>query len=79
MHADGGTNGLPSTKERLHHVVDQLPEDAAGELLEYADWLSREEDEPLADEQRARVEAGEAEIARGDYVTLQELRRRLGV
>jgi len=33
-----------------------------GELLEYAQWLSADEDEPLTDDQLARVEAGEAEI-----------------
>lgn len=70
---------MTSTKERLHDVVELLPEAAAGELLEYADWLSREVDEPLTDEERARAEAGEAEIARGDYITLDKLRRRLGM
>lgn len=70
--------GMASTKERLHQMVDQLPEDAAGELLEYADWLTRDVDEPLSAEERVRVEAGEAEIARGEYSTLDELRRRLG-
>ena len=66
-----------SVQDELHHLVDQLDEDAAGELLEYAQWLAAEEDEPLTDEERGRVEAGEAEIARGEYVTLEDLRRRL--
>jgi hypothetical protein len=68
-----------TTKDDLHQLVDQLDEAAADELLEYARWLAAEEDEPLTDEDRARVEAGEAEIRRSDYVTLDDLKRRLGL
>ncbi len=60
-----------TTKDDLHHLVDQLDEAAADELLDYARWLIAEEDEPLSDEERARVEAGEGEIRRGDLVTLE--------
>ena len=66
-----------TTKDDLHQLVDQLDEAAADELLEYAQWLTGDEDEPLTDEERARVEAGEAEIRRGDYVTLADLHQRL--
>ena len=68
-----------TTKDELLHLVDELNEDAVGELLDYAHWLAADEDEPLTDEERARVEAGKAEIARGDYVTLEELRRKLSL
>jgi hypothetical protein len=64
-------------KDELHELIDQLDDDSAGELLEYAQWLQQPED-TLTDEERARVEAGEAEIRRGDYVTLKDLRDRLG-
>lgn len=60
-----------TVKDDLHHLVDQLDEAAADELLEYARWLIAEEDEPLSDEERARVEAGEGEIRRGDHVRLE--------
>jgi hypothetical protein len=66
-----------ATKDELHQLVDRLDEDAAGELLEYAQWLAAEEDEPLTDEARARVEAGEAELRRGESVTLDDLKRQL--
>jgi len=59
------------------HLVEELNEDAVGELIEYAQWLSADEDEPLTDDQLARVEAGEAEIRRGDFVPLEDVRRRL--
>ena len=66
-----------TVKDDLHHLVDELDEAAADELLEYAQWLAADEDEPLTDEERARVEAGEAEIRRGEYVTLEDVKRRL--
>jgi hypothetical protein len=66
-----------TTKDDLHHLVDELDEDAVGELLEYAQWLSADEDGPLSEEELARVREGDAAIAAGDYVTLEELRRKL--
>ena len=66
-----------ATKDELHHLVDVLDEDAASELLEYAQWLAAEEDEPLSDEELARVEVGEAELRRGEAVSLEHLKRRL--
>lgn len=66
-----------TVKDDLHHLVDQLDEEAADELLEYARWLATEEDEPLTDEELARVEAGEAELRRGESVSLEDLKRRL--
>ncbi len=68
-----------TVRDDLHQLVDQLDEAAADELLDYARWLAAEEDEPLTDEERARVEAGEAEIRRGDYVRLEDVKRRLGL
>ena len=68
-----------TVKDDLHHLVDELDEAAADELLEYAQWLAAEEDEPLTEEEVARVEAGEAEIRRGDYVGLDDMKRRLGL
>jgi len=68
-----------TTRDDLLHLVDALDEDAVGELLDYAHWLAADDDEPLTEEESARVEAGKAEIARGDYVTLEELRRKLSL
>ena len=65
-----------SIKDDLHQIVDELDEDAADELFEYARWLATEEDEPLTDEELASVEAGEAEIRRGDYIGLEAVKRR---
>ncbi len=68
-----------TVKDDLHHLVDELDEGAADELLEYAQWLTADEDEPLTADELARVREGEAAIAAGDYVTLEDLRHELGV
>ena len=66
-----------TVRDDLHHLVDQLDDEAADELLQYARWLAAEEDEPLSDEELARVEDGEAELRRGESVSLEELKRHL--
>jgi len=66
-----------TTKADLHHLVDELDEAAADELLDYAHWLAADEDEPLTADELARARQGEAAIASGDYVTLVGLRRQI--
>ena len=68
-----------TVKDDLHHLVDELDEAAADELLEYARWLAADEDEPLTQDELARAREGAAAIAAGDYVTLEELRVELGL
>ena len=57
-------------RDELHGLVDEA---AADELLDSAHRLRQP-----TDAERAHVEAGEAEIRRGDCVTLEDLHRRLG-
>jgi len=64
-------------KDELLHLVDGLDEDAVGDLLEYAQWLAADEDEPLTPEEQTRVQKGKAAIAAGDYITLEDLRRKI--
>jgi hypothetical protein len=66
-----------TTKDDLYHLVDQLDEEDVGELLDYARWLIAEEDDPLSEEELALVREGEAALAAGDYVTLEQLRRQI--
>ena len=61
-------------KEELHRLVDQLSEREAFDALDHVRWLLRDEDE-LTDEEWEAVREGEAEIARGEYVTLEEIER----
>jgi len=59
-------------KEELHLLVDQLPEGDAAEVLDYVRWLAAAS-ETLSDAELVQVREGEAQIARGEYVTLADL------
>ncbi|HYU18365.1 MAG TPA: hypothetical protein VEQ11_06685 [Chloroflexota bacterium] len=70
---------MATTKEELIQLVRDLDEDGATEVLDYVRWLLSQADDPLTEEERSEVERAEAEVARGDYVTLDELERKLGL
>lgn len=65
-----------TTKQAIHEIVESLTEDEAELLLAY---LRDEEPEDYPDELIARIEQSRAEIARGEFVTLEELRAELGL
>ena len=67
-----------AAKDRLHNLVDLLPE---------AEWCAAERflkfliddagDEPLSEEDWEEVRQGQAAIARGEFTTLEDLKREL--
>jgi len=63
-------------KEELHSLVDLLDDEAAAKALDYLWWLASDS-ETLSEDEWAAVREGEAQVARGEYVTLPELRRAL--
>jgi hypothetical protein len=84
---------MATTKDRLHQLVDELPEgavaDSAERLLEQLrtygdDPLARKllsapiDDEPETDEERAAVAEAREAIAHGDIVRDEDLERELG-
>lgn len=68
---------VAKVKEELHRLIDQLPDMAALDTLDHVRWLLSDEEETLTQEEWEEVRAGEAEIARGEYVTLEEIKQRL--
>lgn len=82
-----------TTTERLHRLVDELPErerETAVRVLEglaaltfaedpvaHALAAAPDDDEPETDEERAVTDEARAEMRRGDVVPHPELRRRL--
>lgn len=79
-----------TTKERLHHLVDDLPESAlvdAERLLEgllpsedpllKAFMEAPEDDEPLTPEEIAAIEEGKSDVARGDVASWEDVEARL--
>jgi hypothetical protein len=68
-----------TTRERLHKLVDELPEDATAEAFALISDLAQPDDGQLsADEIEASDEA-DAAIAAGDVRPLSEARRDLGL
>ena len=65
-----------TAKEELHALVDGLADEDAAEALDYLRWLQAPGD-TLSEEELGQVREGEAEIARGEYVTLADLTRSL--
>lgn len=79
-------------KERLHKLIDRIPEGevhAAERFLEYLSSVddpvmralmsAPEDDEPLTDEDREALEEGRRALAEGDVVSDEELRAELGI
>jgi hypothetical protein len=68
-----------TTRERAHELVDQLSEEVLKDALDYLEWLASDEPETLTPEEWAEVEESKAEMARGEFITLDGLKRELGL
>jgi hypothetical protein len=81
-----------SLKDRVHHLVDELPEpelQTAERFLQYlratADPVQRAlmeapwDDEPETEDERQAVQEARDELARGEVHTLEDVRRELGL
>ena len=82
----------PLPKQRLHQLIDELPEDEIRAAERYLEFLSAcqdpliqalesapEEDEPVTDEEREAVDEAERAFADGDVVSDLHVRARLGL
>ena len=70
---------MPS-KEQLHALIDLLPEGeipAASRFLEFL--VNDVADELMTEDDWRVVRAGQAEIARGAFTTLEDLKRELNL
>jgi len=65
-----------TVKDEMRMLIDVLPDDAATDALDYLRWLASDAD-TLSEQELVKVRLGEAEIANGDTVSLDELRRQL--
>jgi hypothetical protein len=61
-------------KEQIHALVDEMTDEEAADLLDYVNMLS--DPDELTSEEIAEIEDGKAEVRRGEYITLEELRRK---
>ncbi len=77
------------TRERARELLEAVPDDrlddAAAALEPLADPMlmvlmnAPEDDEDLTDEDLAAIAEGEADIARGDVVSSEDVKRRFGI
>lgn len=64
-----------TVKEAIHQLVDALSDEEAEALLDYLNMLA--DPDELTEEELVRVRQAKAEMDRGEYVTLEELRQEL--
>lgn len=72
----------PANLETLFEKVRTIAHGPHADLLEkFIDLLYEHEHEPeyFSPEDLAAIEEGKAQIARGEYVTLEELKKELGL
>lgn len=72
----GGILEGMTTKQAIHEIVERLSEEEAAQLLAY---LRDEEPEEYPEELLERIAQAKAEIARGDFVTMEQLEKELGL
>lgn len=65
-----------SLKHELHRLIDLLDGEDEESALEYLQWLLLDED-TLTEQELAAVKEGEAQIERGEYITLDSFVRSL--
>ncbi len=81
-----------NVKERLHRLIDRIPEREVHAAERYLEYLTEhgdpfmrallnapESDEPLSEDDQEALEEGRAALAAGDVVTDEELRAELGI
>ncbi len=69
---------VAKVKEELHRLVDEMSDREALDALDHVRWLLSDEEETLTEEEMKQVEQDFEEIRRGEYVTRDEIKRRLG-
>jgi predicted transcriptional regulator len=66
-----------SAKQDLHRLIDAMTQEEAEDLLDFINLQN--EPDTLTPEEEEAVAEGKAQIARGEYVTLEELEAELGL
>ncbi|HTE86894.1 MAG TPA: hypothetical protein VK821_19445 [Dehalococcoidia bacterium] len=68
-------------KDKLRQLVELIDddEDSLEEAIDYLRWLASDEPEELTPEEWESVRKGEAQIARGEWVSWKDLKRELGL
>lgn len=70
----GAMTAPAKTREALHHLIDTMSDDDAQRLLDYLNMKA--DPDYLTPEEEAEVEESLREIERGEFLTLEELRKK---
>jgi hypothetical protein len=65
-----------TAKDEIRMLAELLPDEVAEDALDYLRWLAAESD-TLSDDELSAAKMGDEEIARGEVVTLADLKRSL--
>jgi len=68
-----------STRERLHELVDELTDEQAAPLEGYANQMLNDEEDVFTEEDIERILKAEAEMAAGEWVSWEDVKRKLGL
>lgn len=66
-----------SAKEVVHKIVEEMTDEQIVDLLDYLNLVA--DPDELTEEELREVEAADARIDAGDYVTLEQLREKHGL
>ncbi len=90
--AHGSVTMEPLPKQRLHQLIDELPDEEIQPAQRYLEFLAAcqdplvralesapEDDEPIADDEREAVDEAERAAADGDVVSDAHVRAKLGL
>ncbi|MSQ23151.1 MAG: hypothetical protein EXR58_01155 [Chloroflexi bacterium] len=68
-------------KEKLRELVELVDDDTDSieEAIDYLRWLASDEPEELTKEDWRRVRKGQAQLARGETVPWEDVKRELGL
>ncbi len=70
---------MATTRDQLRKMLDEIPDDRLEEAGAALTLLSvPEDDEPLTDDELESIREGRIAYIRGEYVTNDEMKRRLG-
>jgi len=70
----------PGIRERLHDLVDEIPDERLDDALHLLVLMNApEDDEPLTDEEIASIQEGQIAFIRGESIPHEEAMRRAGL
>lgn len=68
---------INAQKEELCEIIRLMPDEMTPMVSNFLNNLLDDDEEPLSDEELLAIQEADAEIAAGDFYTLEEFNRRM--